>query len=132
MLYLYDGSTSDNVVACPQTSFGRMDSRTIAKQDSKAVADAGGVVGVWTKGTNSPKDHVEGIKMVVEAIGINHVGIGTDDDLLSPRTGTGLKSGLAGNEPRFLPRVRSGQRRSLEDQTFNAPSRPLAVSTGRW
>jgi membrane dipeptidase len=68
----------------------RMASRSIAKQDAKAVAEAGGVVGVWTKGTNSPKDFVEDIKLVVDAIGIDHVGIGTDDDLLSSRTGTGL------------------------------------------
>jgi len=45
--------------------------RTIAKQDAKAVADAVRVVGVWTKGANSPKEIVENIKMVVDAIGVS-------------------------------------------------------------
>jgi membrane dipeptidase len=83
----------------------RMASRSIAKQDAEAVADAGGVVGVWTKGTNSPKDFVGDIKMVVEAIGVEHVGIGTDDDLLSSRTGTGLNRAWQGMTGGFYPTV---------------------------
>lgn len=68
----------------------RMASRSIAKQDAKALADAGGVLGVWTKGTNTPAEFVRNIKMVADAIGVDHVGFGTDDDLLSSRPGTGL------------------------------------------
>ncbi|HEY3744263.1 MAG TPA: membrane dipeptidase [Bryobacteraceae bacterium] len=83
----------------------RMASRTIGKQEAKAVADAGGVVGVWTKGTNSPKEFVEDIKMVVDAIGVDHVGIGTDDDLLSSRTGTGLNHAWQGMNGGFYPTV---------------------------
>jgi membrane dipeptidase len=83
----------------------RMASRSIAKQDAKAVADAGGVVGVWTKGTNSPKEFVENIKMVVDAIGVNHVGIGTDTDLLSPQTGTGTNRAWPGMAGGFFPVV---------------------------
>ena len=83
----------------------RMASRTIAKQDAKAVADAGGVLGVWTKGTNSPKEYVADIKMVVEAIGINHVGIGTDDDILSARTGTGLNRAWQEMTGGFFPTI---------------------------
>ena len=82
-----------------------MASRSIAKQDAKAVADAGGVVGVWTKGTNSPKEFIADIKMVVDAIGVDHVGIGTDDDLLSSRTGTGLNRAWQGMTGGFFPTV---------------------------
>ena len=83
----------------------RMASRTIAKPDAKAVADAGGVIGVWTKGTNSPKEFVEDIKMVVDAIGIDHVGIGTDDDLLSARIGTGLNRAWQEMTGGFFPTI---------------------------
>jgi membrane dipeptidase len=82
-----------------------MASRTIAKQDAKAVADAGGVLGVWTKGTNSPKEYVADIKMVVEAIGIDHVGIGTDDDILSSRTGAGLNRAWQEMTGGFFPTI---------------------------
>ena len=82
-----------------------MASRTIAKQDAKAVADAGGVVGVWTKGANSPKEFVENIKMVVDEIGVNHVGIGTDTDLLSQRPGTGTNRAWPGIAGGFFPVV---------------------------
>lgn len=82
-----------------------MASRTIARQDAKAVADAGGVVGVWTKGANSAKEFVENIKMVVDAIGVNHVGIGTDTDLLSPRPGTGTNRAWPGMSGGFFPVV---------------------------
>jgi membrane dipeptidase len=47
------------------------------------------VVGVWTKLTDSPTEFVQSIKMMVDAIGIDHVGLGTDNDLLSRRTGAG-------------------------------------------
>jgi membrane dipeptidase len=83
----------------------RMASRSIAKQDAKAVADAGGVVGVWTKGTNSPAEFVQNIKMVVDAIGVDHVGIGTDDDLLSSRPGTGLNRAWQAMTGGFFPVV---------------------------
>jgi membrane dipeptidase len=83
----------------------QMASRTIAKQDAKAVADAGGVLGVWTKGTNTPRDFVADIKMVVEVIGIDHVGIGTDDDMLSSQAGTGLNRAWQGMTGGFFSTV---------------------------
>ena len=66
-----------------------MKPRLISKEHAKAVADSGGVVGVWTHLTSSVSDFVESIKMMVDAIGIDHVGIGSDNDLLSRRTGSG-------------------------------------------
>jgi membrane dipeptidase len=61
----------------------------ISKEHAKVVADAGGVIGVWTKLADSPKEFVENIRAMVDAIGVDHVGIGTDSDLLSSRVGQG-------------------------------------------
>jgi membrane dipeptidase len=66
-----------------------MKPRLISKEHAKVVADAGGVVGVWTKLADSLKDFVENIKAMGDAVGIDHVGIGTDTDLLSSRPGQG-------------------------------------------
>jgi membrane dipeptidase len=52
-------------------------------------ADAGGVVGVWTKLADSPKEFVENIKTMMDEIGIDHVGIGTESDLLTSQVGQG-------------------------------------------
>jgi membrane dipeptidase len=68
----------------------------ISKERAKVVADSGGVVGVWTKLSDSPKEFVENIRAMVEAIGIHHVGIGTDTDLLSSRVGQGTNKAWVG------------------------------------
>ena len=83
----------------------RMASRSIAKDDAKALADAGGVLGVWTKGTNTLAEFVRNIKMVADEIGVDHVGIGTDDDLLSSRPGTGLNRAWPEMSGGFFPVV---------------------------
>src|SRR5271167_4997648 len=67
---------------------GMLKPRLISKDYAKLVADAGGVVGVWTHLTDSLKEFIESIKAMVDAIGIEHVGIGTDTDLLSSRVGS--------------------------------------------
>ncbi|HEY1547601.1 MAG TPA: membrane dipeptidase [Kofleriaceae bacterium] len=59
--------------------------RLITAEHAKVVADAGGVVGVWTHLASSLPDFVESIAAMVDAIGIDHVGIGTDMDLLTPK-----------------------------------------------
>ncbi len=61
----------------------------ISKENAKVVADAGGVIGVWTKLADSPKQFVENIKAMADVVGMDHVGIGTDTDLLSSRAGQG-------------------------------------------
>ena len=40
---------------------------------------------MWTKLADSPKEFLANIKAMVDAIGVDHVGIGTNTDLLSPR-----------------------------------------------
>jgi membrane dipeptidase len=76
-----------------------MKPRLISKEHAKVVADAGGVIGVWTHLADSLKDFVESIKAMVDAVGIDHVGIGSDTDLLSSRVGQGTNKtwpGLTG------------------------------------
>ena len=73
-----------------------MKPRLISKEHARVVADAGGVIGVWTHLADSLKDFVEGIKAMVDAVGIDHTGIGTDTDLLSPRVGQGTNQAWPG------------------------------------
>ena len=68
--------------------YSMMKPRLITKAQAKAVADGGGVIGVWTHLTRSRADYVGSIRAMVDAIGIDHVGIGTDTDLLAARGGT--------------------------------------------
>ncbi len=77
----------------------------ISKENAKVVADAGGVIGVWTKLADSPKEFVENIKAMIDAVGIDHVGIGTDTDLLSPRVGQGTNRVWPGLTGGFFPAV---------------------------
>ena len=77
----------------------------ISKERAKVVADASGVIGVWTKLADSPKEFVENIKAMVDAVGIDHVGIGTDTDLLSSRVGQGTNKAWPGLTGGFFPAV---------------------------
>jgi len=80
-----------------------MKPRLISKDHAKVVADAGGVVGVWTHLTDSLKEFVGSIKAMVDAIGVEHVGIGTDTDLLSSRVGSGTNRAWASLTGRLFP-----------------------------
>jgi membrane dipeptidase len=73
-----------------------MKPRLISKEHAKVVADAGGVIGVWTHMAGSLKEFVGSIKAMVEAVGIDHVGIGSDTDLLSSRVGQGTNRAWPG------------------------------------
>jgi membrane dipeptidase len=77
----------------------------ISKENAKVVADAGGVIGVWTKLADSPKQFVENIKAMIDAVGIDHVGIGTDTDLLSSRVGQGTNHAWPGLTGGFFAAV---------------------------
>jgi membrane dipeptidase len=57
--------------------------RLISKELAREVAAAGGVVGVWWRLVVTMADYVAGIRNMVDAAGIDHVGIGTDTDLTS-------------------------------------------------
>lgn len=55
--------------------------RLISKGQAKIVADAGGVIGVWTHLSDSPSEYAQNIKALVDVVGIDHVCIGTDTKL---------------------------------------------------
>jgi membrane dipeptidase len=57
--------------------------RLINKDLAREVAAAGGVIGVWWRLVVTMSDYVAGIRDMVDAVGIDHVGIGTDTDLTS-------------------------------------------------
>ena len=58
-----------------------MKPRLISKEQAKLVADAGGVIGVWTHLADSPLEYAQNIRALVDVIGIDHVCIGTDTKL---------------------------------------------------
>ena len=82
-----------------------MKPRLISTEHAKVVADAGGVIGVWTHLADSLKEFVESIKAMVDAVGIDHVGIGSDTDLLSSRAGQGTNKAWPGLTGGFLGAV---------------------------
>jgi membrane dipeptidase len=52
--------------------------RLISKEQAKIVADAGGVIGVWTHLADSPLEYAQNMKALVDVVGVDHVCIGTD------------------------------------------------------
>lgn len=82
-----------------------MHPRLISQEHAKVVADAGGVVGVWTHLADSLQQFVESIKSMVDAIGIDHVGIGSDTDLLSSRVGSGTNRAWPDLTGGFFPAI---------------------------
>jgi membrane dipeptidase len=70
--------------------------RLISKEHAKVVADAGGVIGVWTHLADSLREFVESIKAMVDAVSIDYVGMGSDTDLLSSRVGQGTNKAWQG------------------------------------
>ena len=57
---------------------------------------------MWTHLADSLQDFVENIKAMVDAIGVDHVGIGTDTDLLSTRVGQGTNKAYPGMTEGFF------------------------------
>ena len=55
--------------------------RLISKEHAKTIADAGGVIGVWTHLVDSPAEYVQAVRDMVDVVGIDHVCIGTDTKL---------------------------------------------------
>jgi microsomal dipeptidase-like Zn-dependent dipeptidase len=55
--------------------------RLISKERAKIVADAGGVIGVWTHLADTPLEYAQNVRALVDVIGIDHVCIGTDTKL---------------------------------------------------
>jgi membrane dipeptidase len=56
--------------------------RLIGVDHARVVADAGGLIGAWPSGVTSSTfdDYVDEVVRLVEAVGVDHVAIGTDLD----------------------------------------------------
>lgn len=61
--------------------------RLLNRERARVVADAGGVVGVWVYLADSVQEYVGNVRAMVELAGIDHVGIGSDTNILSSRPG---------------------------------------------
>ena len=61
-----------------------MKPRLISKEQAKIVADAGGVIGVWTHLADTPLEYAQNIRAMVDIVGIDHVCIGTDTKMAKP------------------------------------------------
>jgi membrane dipeptidase len=55
--------------------------RLISAEHAKIIADAGGVIGVWTHLAATPLEYAQNIRALVDIIGVDHVAIGTDTKL---------------------------------------------------
>jgi membrane dipeptidase len=62
-------------------------SRLISVEHARVVAQTGGVIGVWpvTGGTTAPGVYARMIAYMVDAVGVDHVGIGSDMRGLGPK-----------------------------------------------
>jgi membrane dipeptidase len=103
--------------------------RLISKEQAKMVANAGGVIGVWTHLADTPLEYARNVRALVDVIGIDHVCIGTDTKLTQPTPrsvgpphGGPRPGGPGGPPPGFRPsqkRSQIGERTNLAwaDQT---------------
>jgi membrane dipeptidase len=80
-------------------------SHLLGKDEMRDIAAGGGIIGVWSRGSDTAKEYVELIKRVVDTAGIDHVGIGTDTDL-EPRVERTYTNAIWKGETRsFFPAV---------------------------
>lgn len=55
--------------------------RSISVEHAKLIASTGGVIGAWPSGFNKSFDEfVDNTKRLIDAVGVDHVGLGTDMD----------------------------------------------------
>ena len=79
--------------------------RLISKEQAKKVAQAGGVIGVWTHLADTPIQYAQNIRAMVEVVGIDHVCIGTDTKISTsggPFTGNAPAPGPGTDHPDSL------------------------------
>jgi membrane dipeptidase len=91
--------------------------RLIGKEQAKVIANAGGLVGVWTHLADSPSDYARNVRALVDVIGVDHVCIGTDTKLTqpSPRPGGPPPGGLRPSQQNTRAGERTNQ--AWQDQT---------------
>lgn len=88
--------------------------RLISKEQAKIVADAGGVISVWTHLADTPLAYAQNIRALVDVMGIDHVCIGTDTKLTPSYRPPGPLAG-AGGDP-SSERIGERTNRAWQDQ----------------
>ena len=63
--------------------------RLISKEQAKRIADAGGIIGVWTHLADTPLAYAQNIRALIDVVGVDHVCIGTDTKLTPAYRPTG-------------------------------------------
>jgi membrane dipeptidase len=58
--------------------------RLISKEQAIIVANAGGLIGVWTHLSDTALDYARNLRALVDVIGVDHVCLGTDTKLTQP------------------------------------------------
>jgi membrane dipeptidase len=96
--------------------------RLISKEQAKIVANAGGLVGVWTHLADTPLEYAQNVRALVDVMGVDHVCIGTDTKLTqpSPRPNGPPPGGpRPGSPPPGSQKPRVGERtnQAWQDQT---------------
>jgi membrane dipeptidase len=94
---------------------GMMRPRLIGKEQAKTVANAGGVIGVWTHLADTPLEYAKNVRALADVVGIDHVCIGTDTKLTQP--GGGGRGGRGPGGGRGGPRVGERTNQAWQDQT---------------
>lgn len=98
--------------------------RLIGKEQAKIVADAGGVIGVWTHLADTPLQYAENVRAMVDVIGIDHVCIGTDTKLTPayrPAGDSGPKPGAPAPLPGGVNPGNQQDGRPRETNSQNGP-----------
>ncbi|MEI6410924.1 MAG: membrane dipeptidase [Bacteroidota bacterium] len=84
--------------------------RLISKEQAKIVANAGGLIGVWTHLAGSPLEYAQNIRAMADVVGVDHVCIGTDTKMAIPegsnqRFGQQTNSAWENQTDGFFPTV---------------------------
>ena len=98
-----------------------MRARLISREQAKLVADAGGIIGVWTHLADTPLAYAQNIRALVEVVGTDHVCLGTDTKLTPAYRSPGSQDGPGGQggpppgapaspPPNGPPQARMGER----------------------
>jgi microsomal dipeptidase-like Zn-dependent dipeptidase len=58
--------------------------RLISKEQARMIANAGGLVGVWTHLSDTRVEYAKNVRALADVIGVDHVCIGTDTKLTTP------------------------------------------------
>jgi membrane dipeptidase len=104
--------------------------RLISKEHAKIIATAGSLVGIWTHLVDSPAEYVQGIRAMADAIGIEHVCIGTDTKLTPParfggpdgrQGGSGGSGGGPNGSPSGFGRPGGGTNNVAGENGFDGP-----------